>query len=60
MPTDIAVDSLSEYQMGELKEWLYRQRTKIRLERDRGERRHTKTKEEEEVAAKKAEQPLLF
>ena len=37
MPQDIAVDSISDYQLAELnrlKEWLYRQRTRIRLERD--------------------------
>jgi hypothetical protein len=60
MPGDIAVDSLRYDQMGELnrlKEWLYRQRTKIRLERDRTERRQQR---EEEAARRKAEQPALF
>jgi len=60
IPQDIAVDELSDYRMGELrrlKEWLYRQRTKIRLERDRAQRRQRK---EEEAASKKAEQPALF
>jgi hypothetical protein len=60
MPSDIAVDSISDYQMGELsrlKEWLYRQRSRIRLERERAERRQRK---EEEVARRKTEQPALF
>jgi hypothetical protein len=60
MPADIAVDSLNDYQLAELKrfkDWLYQQRTKIRLERDRAERRQRK---EEEVAKRKAEQPALF
>ena len=60
MPGDIAVDKLDDEQMRELnrlKEWLYRQRTKIRLERNRAERRQRR---EEEVARIKAEQPALF
>ena len=60
MPADIAVDSLNDYQLAELKrfkDWLYQQRTKIRLERDRAERRQ---KQEEEAARIKAEQPALF
>jgi hypothetical protein len=60
MPTDIAVDSLDEEQMSELsrlKEWLYRQRTRIRLERERAERRE---KKEQEETKRKAEQPELF
>ena len=60
MPDDIAVDSISDYQMGELnrlKEWLYRKRTTIRLERDRAERRQ---KRDEEAARRKAAQPALF
>jgi len=60
MPTDIAVDTISDYQMDELnrlKEWLYRKRTKVRLDRGRVERRQ---KREEEVARGKAEQPALF
>ena len=60
MPSDIAVDSLSEYQLAELnrlKEWLYRKRTQTRLERERAERRQ---KKEEEAARRKAEQPALF
>jgi hypothetical protein len=40
-----------------LKEWFYRQRTRIRLERDRTERRQ---KREEEAVRRKAEQPALF
>jgi hypothetical protein len=60
MPADIAVDKLDADQMRELrrlKDWLYRQRTKIRQERDRAERRQ---KKEEEAARNKAEQPALF
>ena len=60
MPEDIAVDSLNDYQMGELrrlKEWLYRKRTQLGLERERAERRQ---KREEEAAKRKAEQPALF
>jgi len=60
MPADIAVESLSDYQLAELKrfkDWLYQQRTKIRLERDRAERQQRR---EEEAARRKAEQPALF
>ena len=60
MPTDIAVDSLDKDQMVELrrlKDWLYQRRTKIRLERDRAERRQRR---EVEAAKRKAEQPALF
>jgi len=60
IPCDIAVDSISDYQMKDLnrlKEWLYRKRTQLRLDRDRAERRQ---KREEEVEKKKAEQPALF
>jgi len=42
MPTDIAVESISDYQMQELnrlKEWLYRKRTQVRLNRQRTESR---------------------
>ncbi len=60
MPEDIRVESLRDDQLRDLnrlKEWIYQQRTKIRLERDRGERRQQK---EEETARKKTEQPALF
>jgi len=60
MPADIAVESISDYRMGEmlrLKAWLYRQRVKIRQERDRAERREHK---EQEQARQSAEQPALF
>jgi len=60
IPEDIRVDSLRDDQKADLKrlkEWLYRQRTKIRLERDRAERRQ---KKEEKAAKRKAEQPALF
>ena len=60
VPEDIQVESLNDYQMGELdrlKEWLYRKRTQVRLERNSAERRQ---KLEEEAEKKKAEQPALF
>ena len=60
MPQDIVVDSINDEQMRELnrlKEWLYRKRTQVRLERDRAERRQ---KREEEAATRKLEQPALF
>ena len=60
MPSDIAVDSISDYQTGKLnrlREWLYQKRTQIRLERERVERRQ---KKEEDEARRKAEQPALF
>ena len=60
MPSDVAVESLTSDQVRELnrlKEWLYHKRTQIRLDRDRAERRQ---KREEEVARRKAEQPVLF
>jgi len=60
MPDDIRVESLRDDQvvdLNRLKEWIYRQRTKIRLERDRAERRQ---KREEEAARREAEQPALF
>ncbi len=60
MPDDIRVDKLNDDQMRDLnrlKEWIYRTRTRVRLDRDRAERRQ---KREEEAAARKAEQPALF
>ena len=60
MPTDIAVDRLDNEQvkdLNRLKEWIYRKRTQIRLERDRAERRQQR---EKEAAERKAEQPALF
>lgn len=60
MPTDIAVDSLNDYQIAELKRfkgWLYQKRTQARQEKERGERRE---KREQEVAKRKAAQPALF
>ena len=60
MPADIAVDSISDYQMGELnrlKSWLYHQMVKPRREKDRAERRQEK---EEAEAQRNAEQPALF
>jgi hypothetical protein len=60
MPADIAVESISDYQMNELnhlKEWLYHQRVKARHEKDRAERRQ---ENEEARAQREAEQPALF
>ncbi len=60
MPSDIAVDSISDYQIGELnrlKSWLYHQRVKARQEKDRAERRQEK---EEAKAQREEEQPALF
>ncbi|MBE9570334.1 MAG: hypothetical protein IMF11_06900 [Proteobacteria bacterium] len=60
MPDDIRVDSISDYQMAELnrlKDWLYRQRVKVRQDRERANRRADK---EEAEAQKQAEQPVLF
>ena len=60
MPADIAVDSVNDYQMGELnrlKAWLYHQRIKARTEKDRALRRQEKEKAE---MGKKAERPVLF
>ncbi len=60
MPGDIAVDSISDYQMAELnrlKEWLYRKRTQVRQERERAERRQER---EAKAAEAMAEQPALF
>ena len=60
MPGDIAVDRLDDEQMRDLnrlKDWLYQQRTRVRQERERAERRQNK---EEEAARSKAEQPVLF
>jgi len=60
IPADIAVDSISDYQIGELnrlKSWLYRQRVKARKEKDRAEQRQ---KREEAKSQREAEQPALF
>ena len=60
MPADIAVDLISDYQVGELnrlKAWIYRQRVKARLERDRAEQRERRSEAE---AQREAEQPALF
>ena len=60
MPSDIAVESLSDYQMAELKRfknWLYEKRIKVRQDRERTERRQER---EEEAARRQAEKPALF
>ena len=60
VPEDIRVETLDDYQMGELKrlkDWLYQQRVKVRQERERGDRR---LEREEIEARRKAEQQELF
>jgi hypothetical protein len=60
VPEDIRVETLSDYQMAELKRlegWLYRRRAKVRQERDRACR---KLKREEAEAQRRAKQPALF
>jgi len=60
MPEDIRVESLDDYQMGELKrlkDWIYRQRIKVRQERERADR---KVEREEAEEHRKSEQPELF
>jgi hypothetical protein len=60
VPEDIRVESLNDEQMRDLnrlKEWLHRTRTKVRLERERVDRRQ---KKEEEAARRETEQPALF
>ena len=60
MPADIAVDSISDYQIAELnrlKSWLYHQRVKARQEKDRAGRGQ---EEEEAKAYRGEEQPALF
>lgn len=60
VPQDIKVETLNDYQVGELnrlKDWLYRQRAKVRQERERAQRRQAK---EEAEAQRKSEQPVLF
>ncbi len=57
MPTDIAVDSISDYQTGKLKslkDWIYQQRVKVRLEKEKAEHRQS-TEIQKEI-----EQPELF
>jgi len=60
MPEDIRVESLTRNQeddLNRLKSWIYRQRVKVRQERDRADRREHR---EAAVAEKKALQPALF
>jgi len=60
VPDDIKVESLNDEQMRDLnrlKAWIYQRRIKVRLDRDRAERRE---KKEEEAARREAEQPALF
>lgn len=60
VPSDIRVETLSDYQIGELnrlKSWLYHQRVKARQERGRADKRQER---EETEAQREAEQPALF
>ena len=60
MPEDIRVESISDYQMDELrrlKRWIYERRTRAKQERDRSERQK---KREEEATSKSMERPALF
>jgi len=60
VPKDIAVESISDYQMGKLrhlKEWIYHRRTTARQDKERAERRQ---KREEETVEREAAQPALF
>jgi hypothetical protein len=59
-PEDIRVESISDYQMNDLrrlKTWIYETRIRARQDRDRGERRE---KREEDAARKEMEHPALF
>lgn len=60
LPADVRVDSLNDYQLGELKrfkDWLYQKRVQARQERQREERRQERERGAEK---KRAEQPALF
>jgi hypothetical protein len=60
VPEYIRVETLTDYQMGELerlKDWIYCQRVKVRQERDRANRRFEREGAE---VQRKAEQPVLF
>jgi hypothetical protein len=60
LPANIVVDTISDIQLIELnrlKAWLYRQRSKARLDAERAERRENK---EQQEAERKTEQPVLF
>jgi hypothetical protein len=46
--------------LNRLKDWLYRQRIKTRLEKDRAERREKREEREEAEVKRQAEQPVLF
>jgi CO dehydrogenase/acetyl-CoA synthase beta subunit len=63
IPEDIRITSLNDEQMRDLnrlKDWLYRQRIKTRLEKDRAERREKREEREEAEVKRQAEQPVLF
>jgi hypothetical protein len=60
IPADIRVETLNKEQTADLnwlKGWLYHQRTRASQDKERVGRRQEK---EEEVARRKAEQPILF
>lgn len=58
LPENIRVETLSEHlvqKLDHLKSWLYQQRVKARMERERGERRKMKEEKEKEIVRKKAD-----
>ena len=60
VPEDIRKETLSDHLMDELnrlKSWIYQRRIKIRLDRERAERREAR---DEELAKRKEAQPALF
>jgi hypothetical protein len=63
VPEDIRVEALADYQIGELKrlkDWIYRQRVKVREERDKRDKAHRRLEREEAESQRKVEQPALF
>jgi hypothetical protein len=59
-PEDIRVESISDYEMAELrrlKQWIYERRTQARQEKDRVERQKRR---EEEAMKRSLERPALF
>ena len=60
MPADIVVESINDYQIGELnrlKSWLFHQRIKGRQEKDRAERRQER---KEAKVQREEERPVIF
>ena len=63
LPEDIKVEALTESQwrdLKELKNWIYRQRVKVRQERARGERGEQREAKARQEAKQKDMQPALF